>query len=371
MKKSLHILRILIDKEFRQIFRNAFIPRVIVALPLLVMLVIPLVATMDVRHVGVAVADADRSVLSARMAADIAASEYLSLRSTMPDYNANLQRLEQGEVDVIVEIPEGFERNLNTPSPKHINISANAVNATKGTIGMQYVVQTLGHTLAAYRAESSPVEVGDVVTLQHRYNPTLNYRFFMIPALMTMLVIILCGFLPALSIVQEKENGTIEQINVTPLSRLIFTLGKLIPFWLIGLFVITLAMIVAWAVYGLKPAGGFGPIYLAALLLILGISGFGVAIANKSQTMQQTMFVMFFFVVLLMLMSGLLTPIESMPSWAQKITYALPPRYFIEVMRSVYLKGASIAELWTNYAALAACAVLLNVCAAVTYRKQA
>ena len=193
----------------------------------------------------------------------------------------------------------------------------------------------------------------------------------MIPALMIILFILVCGFLPALSIVGEKESGTIEQINVTPVSRFTFTLAKLLPYWLIGLFVLTVAMCLAWAVYGLTPEGTVGSIYLGAMLFILTISGFSLTIANFSETMQQTMFVMFFFIMIFILMSGLLTPIDSMPAWARKITVVLPPRYFVEILRSVYLKGAALAELWSNYLALGIFAILFNTLAAVTYKKQA
>lgn len=177
--------------------------------------------------------------------------------------------------------------------------------------------------------------------------------------------------MPALSIVGEKENGTIEQINVTPVSRLTFTLSKLIPYWIIGLFVLTVAMIVARLVYGLAPTGSVGLIYFVATLFILVISGFSLTIANFSETMQQTMFVMFFFIMIFMLMSGLLTPIDSMPLWAQRFTMILPPRYFVEILRSVYLKGTLFTDIWHNYAALGGFALLFNILATITYKKQA
>ena len=180
----------------------------------------------------------------------------------------------------------------------------------------------------------------------------------------------LCGFLPALNLVGEKERGTIEQINVTPVGRLTFTLAKLIPYWIIGLAVLTVAMSLAWLVYGLTPVGAVGAVYLAAALFIVTMSGLGVAIANRSDTMQQTMFVMFFFVMIFVLMSGLITPIASMPGWAQAITRLLPPRYFIGIMRAVYLKGTALGELWGDYAALAGFALVFGMSAILTCRKR-
>lgn len=362
---------VLLKKEFLQIRRNTFLPRLIIAFPILVMLLMPLIMTMDVRNVNVAVVDLDNSTTSHRFASHIDASEYLTLKDVSSEYSLAIEALEQGYVDVIVQIPNNFEHDMTTSTPEQISLMANAVNATKGGMGMQYVVQSVAHTLQELRSEKSPIGLSELVTIENRYNPTLNYRHYMIPALMIILFILICGFLPALSIVGEKECGSIEQINVTPVSRLTFTLSKLVPYWIIGLFVMTIAMLVAWLVYNLVPVGSIAAIYLGALLFILTISGFSLTIANFSDTMQQTMFVMFFFIMIFMLMSGLLTPVDSMPLWAQRFTLILPPRYYVEILRSVYLKGATIAELWTNFAALGIFATIFNTLAALTYKKQA
>lgn len=361
---------VLLQKEFLQIRRNSFLPKLIIAFPIMVMLLMPLIMTMDVRNVNVAIVDLDRSTTSQRIASHIDASEYLSLGLATSEYDEALSALERGDIDVIVQIPDCFEHDMTTTTPERISITANAVNATKGGIGMQYVVQSIGHTLAELRGENDATPVSEMVTIENRYNPTLNYRHYMIPALMIILFILICGFLPALSIVGEKESGSIEQINVTPISRFTFTLAKLVPYWIIGLFVVTVAMLVAYLVYGLAPTGSVWTIYLGAMLFILTISGFSLTIANFSETMQQTMFVMFFFIMIFMLMSGVLTPIDSMPEWAQRFTLILPPRYYIEILRSVYLKGTSIAELWTNFAALGGFALFFNTLAALTYKKR-
>ncbi len=362
---------VLVQKEFLQIRRNSFLPRLIIAFPILVMLLMPLIMTMDVRNINIAIVDLDHSTSSRRIASHINASEYLTLAQTTAEYPLAMKALEQGSVDIIVQIPADFERNMSIAAPKRISITANAVNATKGGMGMQYVVQTIAKTLTELHSKNTAAKFSELVTIENRYNPTLNYRHYMIPALMIILFILICGFLPALSIVGEKESGSIEQINVTPVSRFTFTLSKLVPYWIIGLFVVTIAMLVARLVYGLVPTGSVGAIYLGALLFILTISGFSLTVANFSETMQQTMFVMFFFIMIFMLMSGLLTPVDSMPLWAQRFTLILPPRYYVEILRSVYLKGTTIAELWTNFAALGIFALIFNTLAAITYKKQA
>ena len=192
----------------------------------------------------------------------------------------------------------------------------------------------------------------------------------MIPALMIMLIVMLCGFLPALNIVGEKETGTIEQINVSPISQLTFTFGKIIPYWIIGLVVISISIVIAWLVYGLIPHGGLTTVYAATALFIIVMSSMAVIFANFSQNMQQVMFVMFFFVMVFILMSGLMTPVQSMPEWAQKITYLIPPRYYVDIMRATYLRGASISDQLFSFLMLATFAVLFAITAILTCKKQ-
>lgn len=364
-------LLVLLDKEFRQFFRNPFLPRMVVLFPAMVMLVMPWVTTMDIRHIGVAVVDRDHSSASRRIVQKIAASDYFTLCDVADSYAAALRSLDAGDADAVLEIPDGFGAALDGGlTPPRVAVSANGVDAVKGSLGTQYLVQTVAGAVTELRAARGMPSAEDPVVVENRYNPTLDYRHYMIPALMIMLLIMLCGFLPALNLVGEKETGTIEQINVTPVSPVAFTLAKLIPYWIIGMVVLTLAMALAWAVYGLLPAGSFGTVYLAALLFTFVMSGLGVIAANYSSTMQQAMFGMFFFVMIFVLMSGLVTPVESMPLWAQQFTHLLPPCYFVEIMRSVYLKGATVGDLWADFAALLLFALLAGALAALTYRKR-
>ena len=370
------VLPVLIRKEFTQFRRNAFLPKLLIALPMMVMFVMPWVMTMDVRHIGVAIIDHDHSSLSQRLISHVSNSDYFSCANDIADYQTALERLDEGYIDVIISIPEHWEKEITNhklPITNHqstISIVANAVNANKGMQGMQYAMQIIGQTMRENISEQGISLPGDLITVENRYNPTSNYRYFMIPALMIIILILLCCFLPALNIVSEKETGTIEQINVTPVSKLEFTLSKLIPYWIMGLGVLTVAMLIAWLVYGLVPVGSLGTIYLGAVLLIGAMSGFGVTLANLSDNMQQTVFLMLFFVMQFMLMSGLLTPISSMPRWAEIISYAFPPRYFIDIMRAVYLKGTTLLELSTNFFALGILVLIMNALATLTYKKQ-
>jgi len=350
-------LKFLLRKEVTQFRRNKFLPRLIFVFPVMVMLIIPLIANMEVKGVNVAFVDNDHSAITARMLSHIEASKHL--------------KLTVGEADVTVTVPAGFERHIGSGVIPKIKIDANGVNATKGGLGSQYVMMTLAGALKEYLGENGmEVETAPEVSVRYFYNETQDYRFYMIPAFILILVLLVCCFIPALNLVMEKEKGTIEQINVTPVSPLEFTLSKLIPFWVIGLVVLTEGILTVGLVYGLWPAGSVWAIYLAAVLFALAMSGFDVTIANGSDNMQQCIFVMFFFVMIFMLMSGLLTPLKSMPDWAQTITYVFPPRYFVEILRAVYLKGTTIAELGVAYLGLIGLAIAFCAIAAGSYRKQ-
>ncbi|NMB37023.1 MAG: ABC transporter permease [Bacteroidales bacterium] len=362
---------VLLQKEFIKLGRDSFLPKLIIILPILIMLFAPLLVTMDVRNVKVAVVDLDHSTTSHRIMSHISAAEDLILYRATAEFELAMRDLEDGNVDIIVQIPKRFERDMTLSTPQKISIMANAVNATKGSMGTQYIAQTIARALTEVSNEKSMERMPELITVQNRFNPTLNYSHFMIPALMIIIFILVCGFLPGLSIVEEKEMGTIEQINVSPVNRFHFTLSKLIPYWLIGIFALFISMLIVKFVYKLSPTGSVGTIYFGAFLFILTISGLSLTIANFSDTLQQLMFVLFFFIMIFIMMSGLLTPIDSMPKWAQIITYALPPRYFIDILRSVYLKGTTIAEQWENFVALGAFSVIFNILAAITYKKQA
>ena len=357
------ILKILLKKEVSLIRRNPIVPRLIIGMPIWVMLIIPLVATLDVKNVGVAVVDNDRTELSRRMIADMDASEYLSVTGCYFYYGDALQQIENGDADAIVTIPKNYLNDLTNGLKPELSLKANGVNATKGMLGAQYASMSMSSTISRWQTERGiSLSLPESATV-NLYNPTLDFRNYMIPALMVVLLIIICGFLPTLNLVSEKETGTIEAMNVTSVGKFEFVLSKLIPYWVVGIVVVTVGMLIGWMVYGLVPEGNVANIYLASILFSLVMSGLGVFIANMSSTILQSIFMMFAFIVVFQLMGGLFTPIASMPQWAQYITYAIPPRYFIEIMRSVYLKGATIADLWWQYAALSGFALLFCIIA--------
>ena len=345
--------------------RNPFIPKIIIVMPIMIMAVIPLVATLEVKNVGVVVVDNDRSQLTRRAVEDMKATGLLEIVDPDATPKTAMSYVENGKADVILTFPSRYSVSMSS-----VDIQANGVNATKGMLGANYVAQSLMTTLKQYCEENGLSVPQNALSVVDLYNPTLDFRNYMIPALIVVLLIVICGFLPTLNIVSEKEWGTLDAMNVTPVSKFTFVISKLIPYWIAGLIVVTVGMTVGWLIYGLYPLGNITAIYLATILFSLVMSGLGVWIANGSSTMLQSIFVMFAFIMIFQLMGGLFTPIQSMPEWAQYVTYAVPPRYFIEIMRSVYLKGATVQQLWVQYSALGAFGAVFCFLAAISYKKQ-
>lgn len=348
--------------------RNPIIPRLIVVFPCMMMLLMPWAATLEVKDSRLCVVDQDHSTLSHRLTDKIAATPSFRLTAIPESYAEALQLIRQGDADAILELPPQMEHDFIRGEAVDIQISANAVNGTKGSLSSAYLVSVVS---AFFSAESDQGMRQPQFRIEERslFNPLLDYKVFMVPALMVMLLTMLCGFLPALNIVSEKEVGTIEQLNVTPLSKPVFILGKLLPYWVVGLLVLSICFVLAHLIYGLMPAGSWGVLYFFACIYILIMSGVGLVISNHSSTMQQAMFVMFFFMLVFILMSGLFTPVASMPLWAQWVAQINPLTHFNQVMRMIYLKGSNISDLLPQLLVLLGFMAFFNVWAVVSYKK--
>ena len=352
------MIKYLIEKEFKQLFRNPFIPKLILLFPCMIMILMPWAASLEIKNIRLDIVDGDRSPLSRRLVEKVAASDYFRVSAFPATYDEALRHVEAGSADIVLEIPRDFEKDWMRGGAPRVLVAANAVNGTKGGMGSSYlssIISDYARSLSATEGRSmAPAFKLPQVSVQtlNLYNPRLNYKLFMVPA-----------------VVGEKEAGTIEQINVTPVRKFTFICAKLIPYWLTGLVVLTIAFVLAWLLYGILPAGHFLTLYFFAIIFLLVVSGFGLVVSNYSSTLQQAMFVMFFFMLILVLMSGLFTPIHSMPSWAQALTYVNPLRYFVEVMRTVYLRGGGVADLLPQLGMLLFFAAGFNLWAVKSYRK--
>ena len=357
-------LKYLIRKEFLQIRRNPFLPKLIIMFPIVIMCVMPWVMQMEVKNIVVDVVDNDRSTRSQQIVHSIEASNYFISGGLKSTYRDALAEIEHGKADVVLVIPQSFGKDIAQGKSPQVLIAANAVNGTKGAMGSAYLSQIVtSHVLPTNAAILSKVS-----TLL-LYNKHQNYKLYMIPALLAIVMMLMTGFLPTLNIVGEKETGTIEQMNVTPVSKWAFILSKLIPYWLIALFVITVCLLLAWLIYGLTPAGPLWLVYVLAMLLAMFFSSFGLIVSNYSDTMQQAIFVMWFFVVTIMLLSGLFTPTRSMPEWAYMTTYINPMHYFIDAIRTVFIRGGGFCEVAHQVFALIAIGLFMATWAVKSYKK--
>lgn len=367
-------LPFLIEKEFKQMFRNPFLPKLFIMLPTVMLLIMPWAANQEVKGLKLSVIDSDRSTTSERLVEKTAASKYFTLTDYSATYKGAMKSINSGNADIILDIPQGFEKDLVTQGTAPVLIVANAVDGQKSGLGSSYVAGIIQDYASELREESgADYARGHYASFnvapRYKYNPHLDYKVFMVPALMVMMLTMLSGFLPALNIVGEKEKGTMEAMNVSPVGKIEFILSKLIPYWVVGFFVLTYSMFLGRLVYGLVPLGSIATIYLFTTLYIIVVSGLGLVISNRSETMQQALFLMFFFLMVFILMSGLFTPVASMPAWAQTLTYVNPLRWFIEVMRMVYLKGSGIADFTPHLIVLTAFAAVMWGVAIVTYKK--
>jgi len=368
-------LRFLLQKEFRQIFRDPSIIRIIFIMPVIQLMILPWAADFEIKNIKLAVVDQDRSEYSRQLVNKITASGYFQLTDYSTSYPNSLKQVEKDEADLVLQVPVSFEKDLVKENEAKLFMALNAINGVKGNLGAAYMRTIIQEYNRQIRMEwiqfprFSP-ETTIEVTSSNWYNPLMNYKYFMVPGILVILLTMVGANLAAINIVREKEIGTIEQINVTPIQKHIFILGKLIPFWLIGLVVLTIGLTIARLVYGIIPAGSFLTIYLFAAVFLLAVLGLGLLVSTYASNQQQAMLISFFLMMIFILMGGLYTSIDSMPEWAQWITRFNPISYFIEVMRMVVLKGSGLADLKNHFLAMGGFAVVLNGWAVFSYKKR-
>ncbi len=371
----MRVLMLLLQKELKQISRDPSIFRILFIMPMVQLLILPLAADYEIKNINLGVVDHDHSEYSRKLTNKLISSGYFKLKDYNTSFKSALHSVELDKTDLIVEIPSQFERKLVTENESTLFVAVNAINGIKAGLGSAYIqsiisdynqeirLQWLGHP--SFNPQPT-IEISS----SDWYNPHMNYKVFMVPGILVMLVTMIGSSFAANNIVREKEMGTIEQINVSPIKKFQFILGKLIPFWLLAMVVLTIGMFIARIVYNIIPLGSYFTIYLFASIYLLAILGLGLLLSTYAQTQQQSMLVSFFITMIFNLLSGLYTPIESMPVWAQIITKFNPVSYFIEVMRMVMLKGSGIHDIRYHILALLGFTTLFNTWAILNYRKR-
>jgi ABC-2 type transport system permease protein len=366
----------IIQKEFKQIFRNKGMLPIIFVLPLIQLLILSNAASFEIQNIKFSYIDHDHSAASRELISKFEASKSFKIINQFnTKEQANLE-MQKGNVDIILEIPTHFERNLITEKNTTLSVSINAIDGASAGVENVYISQIIGtynqkiqSQLLQYKEGSFVVPQNIITIPSFWYNNTLNYKTYMVPGILVLLVTMITLFLSAMNIVREKEIGTLEQINVTPIRKHQFIIGKLFPFWILGLVILTVGLLIAKLVFNVPMLGNLGLIYAFTSVYLLLILGIGLFISNHTDTQQQAMFISWFFMVIFILMSGLFTPIESMPQWAQNITLFNPIRYFVEIIRMVMLKGAAFSDITTQFFIITAYAIILNALAVFSYKK--
>jgi ABC-2 type transport system permease protein len=346
---------------------------IIFGMPIIQLLILSNAATYDIRNVRWHLIDKDQTTTSRLLSEKFTGSGYFILTNQSFSDLAGEKDLLRGKASMVLQIPHDFERDVMTTGTAKVQLSINAEDGSSAGLIQSYagtIIATFAQELQVRLGNAStPLPMGIQIEYSNWYNRELNYKFYMVPGILVALVSMVGLFLSGMNIVREKELGTIEQLNVTPIKRYQFIIGKLLPFWIIGQFELALGLAVAKFVFHLPILGNLFLVFGLAGVYLLVVLGIGLFISTFTETQQQAMFIAWFFMVIFMLMGGIFTPIDSMPHWAQVITKFNPVAHFVDIMRRVLLKGAGFNDVLIPFSALLAFAIINLTFAVLRYRK--
>lgn len=358
-----------------QIRRNRTILPLFFAVPLIQMLIIVNAATMEMKNIDLCFVDMDLSSASRGMRAEFAGSTFFRDMGNASGMEEAEGYLKDGSADIVIVIPQDFEKHLRKENHAGVQILANAINATTASVGSAYAQQIIlgynkniiAETGLQYGQKSPLKEINAIPSFW--FNPDLNYKVFMVPAILMLLVTLIGMMLAVFNIVREKELGTLEQINVTPIRKYQFIIGKLLPFWIIALLELGFGLIVAKLIFNTPILGSLWLLFFVAGIYLLAMQGISLLISTLASTQQQAMFIIFFFLLVFFMMSGSFTPTESMPEWGLWVNKINPITYFLKVVRMILIKGSGLRDIWREVVTLAGFAVCLLSLAVWRYRK--
>lgn len=372
----MRIILFILQKEFLQIFRNKGMLPIIILLPLIQLLILAYAANYDIKNITVDIIDQDHSPWSERLTNKLFASGYFQHHTNSPDFASAMKDMEDDKADMILLIPSGFEQNLVRKNKQDVQVLINAINGMKAGIGSGYIQSILQDYNIQIRkewiqetAEKTQITPRINITDAFWYNPYMDYKQFMVPGILVVLVTMIGSFLSGMNIVREKETGTIDQLNVTPIRKIHFIIGKLLPFWVIAMAELAFGLLFSSWFFHLSYSGSIWLIFLFAGIYLTVMLGMGLLISTRTQTQQQAMFITWFFFVIFLLLGGLFTPVNSMPSWAQKITFFNPVAWFIKVIRMVLIKGSGWDDILPYLLIITLFAIVTNGLAVIAYRK--
>lgn len=379
-------LLFLLRKEFLQIVRDRTIMGMLVIMPLVQLLVLANAVTFEIRSSRMYVVDHDHSAMSRGLVDRFVASDRFIPTEASSSTDRATEAMLDRRVDMILVIPERFERDLVRDRRAPVQLTFNAEDGAAAGVTQTYANAIITRyatelnaelspsaAVGGARAEPPPARGHPVTEVERRgwYNPELDYRAYMVPGILVVLVTIIGTLLTAMNIVREKEAGTLEQLNVTPVTRGTFIAAKLLPLWSFAMLDLGLGLIVARLVFALPMRGSLVLVFFSAAIYLIGALGIGLWISTVAETQQQAMFVTFALLMVYLLMSGLFTPLRAMPTWAQWAAELNPIAHFVALMRDVLLKGAGLADVGRHLAVLAAIGAAALSVAVRQYRKRA
>jgi ABC-2 type transport system permease protein len=366
----------LIRKEFLQIFRNKFISKAIFGVPIVQMLLLVPAITFEIRNVRLCMIDMDMSTDSRALVSQLEGSTFFKIKySTFSEEEAN-NLLHRNKCDLILHIPSGFGKNIDTGKPGKVLVTVNAINATTAQLSWAYMNGILRdynmNILIENAGNLAVISIPQIqITNRYWYNEMLNYKYYMLPGILAILVTAIGFLLAGLNLVREKEMGTIEQINVTPVRKYHFIIAKMVPFLIIGLVDLALGLLIGKLTFNIPFEGSIGLLFLGSAIFLVAVLGLAIFLSTFSATQQQFMFVAFFFLIILILMGGIFTPVDSMPVWAQKFDLVNPMAYLMRINRMVMLKGSSFQDISKDIYSLLVIAIAFTALAVNRYRKTA
>jgi ABC-2 type transport system permease protein len=366
----------LIRKEFIQIFRDKFIGKAIFGVPIVQMLILVPAVTFEIRNVELCIIDRDMTSESRELVNQLEGSTFFKVMfSTFSEQEAN-NLLNRGKCDLVLQIPADFGKETRKGNPGRLMVSVNAINAVNAQLSWAYlngVIRDYNMNIIAENIGSHTFTTIPQIQVTNRYwyNELLNYKYYMLPGVLGILVLAIGFILAGLNLVKEKESGTIEQINVTPVKKYHFIIAKMVPFLIIGLIDLAVGLIIGKLTFNIPFEGSIALLFLGSAIFLVAVLGLALFISTFSGTQQQFMFTAFFFIIIFVLMSGIFTPLESMPVWAQKFDLINPAAYVMRINRMVMLKGSTFQDVSRDIYSLMLIAIAFTSLAVNRYRKTA
>ncbi len=352
---------------------------IIFIMPIVQLIVLVHAATMEMKDIDIVVVDKDLSSYSRELTNKFESSPFFNLSGTTFSVEEAENMIVYDKAKLILVIPSGFEKDIVSQKSGNLQLLVNAINGTVAGIGSAYaqsIAMEFNKNIAMDFFDSETmIQISQNKTInifhQYWYNPELNYKTYMVPGILVLLVTIIGMFLSAMNLVREKEIGTIEQINVTPIRKYQFIFGKLFPFWVIALFELAFGLFLGKLLFDIPLVGSLGLVFLVASVYLIVVLGFGLFLSTISNTQQQVMFISWFFLMIFVMMSGLFTAVESMPKWAQYLNYINPIAYFIKIIRMILLKGSELKDIVNDLILLSIYGISVLSLAIIRYRKRA